>query len=158
GVITINTSVKGELSVSGAGPYSPVGTGKLVMVGGGFTNTTTGTYSELNLRNTGTTTIPIDIDLRRTGLADLNFPSAAVGVTVTMGGLKIGTGQILGVTQNNGTVAFTSVSLVGTGTFSPNTPGFGASGPAFLNLGSISETVAGSGVVINGVVANAVTL
>ena len=93
GTITVGNRVKFELQTSQAGPFSPMGTGKVVMVGGAFDTTTNGSYSEFQVRNLsgGNTIVGNDIEVTGTGLADLNFPAAVTGgITVTMGNLKIG--------------------------------------------------------------------
>ena len=92
-----------------------MGTGKIVMVGGSFDTTTNGSYSEFQVRNLSglSTVVGNDIEVTGTGLADLNFPAAVTGgITTTMGNLKIGTGQILGVNKNNGTYVFNNVTLM----------------------------------------------
>src|SRR5262249_46538512 len=70
-------------------------------------------------------------------------------VTVTMGNLKVGAGQMLGVNKNNGTYVFNNVTLNGTPTIAPNTPNFGANGAANLVLGPIGQS-SPSGIVIAG--------
>jgi fibronectin-binding autotransporter adhesin len=152
GTITVDNHVKFELQTSQAGPFSPMGTGKIVMIAGAFDTTTNGSYSEFQVRNLSgaSTVVGNDITVTGTGLADLNFPAAVTaGVTVTMGNLKIGAGQILGVNKNNGTYVFNNVTLNGTPTIAPNTPNFGANGAANLVLGPISQS-SPSGIVIAG--------
>ncbi len=129
GTITVNNRVKFELQTGQAGPFSPMGTGKVVMVAGTYeAATTNGNYSEFQVRNTigGTTTVGNDIEVTGTGLADLNFPAAIANNVVVLGNLKVGAGQVLGVNKNNGTYQFSNVTLNGTPTLSPNTPNFGA--------------------------------
>src|SRR6185295_19373960 len=75
GTLTISNRVKGELQTSVAGPFSPAGTGKLVLHGGILTNNTlNGTYSELNLRNnsTGDSVFGNNVELAGTGLVVLD--------------------------------------------------------------------------------------
>ena len=72
-----------------------------------------------------------------------------------MGNLTIGTGQELGIylaSGNTHVVAFNSVTLKGTATFSPLKPGFGAATAvgSDLALNNITETVPGSGVIMGG--------
>ncbi len=170
GTITIGNNVKGELQNSTPGPISPAGTGKIVITAGdavlgGSLNaaTLTGGYSELNLRNNtpvatlpGNTTMGNDVTVAGTGLALINpLGTAAVGAAVSMGNLTIGTGQELGIylaSGNTHVVAFNSVTLKGTATFSPSKPGFGAATAvgSDLALNNITETVAGSGVIMGG--------
>jgi fibronectin-binding autotransporter adhesin len=152
GTITVDNHVKFELQTSQSGPFSPMGTGKIVMIAGAFDTTTNGSYSEFQVRNLSgfSTAVGNDITVTGTGLADLNFPAAVTaGVTVTMGNLKVGAGQILGINKNNGTYVFNNVTLNGTPTFAPNTPNFGANGAANLVLGPIGQSTP-SGVIIAG--------
>ena len=96
GTITVGNRVKFELQTSVQGPFSPMGTGKIVMVGGSFDTTTNGSYSEFQVRNlSGTSTVVgNDIEVTGTGLADLNFPAAVTGgITTTMGNLKSAPGK-----------------------------------------------------------------
>jgi len=160
GVITLGPSVKGELQTTVAGPFSPAGAGKIVMTAGTSTGTLQGTYTELNLRNNtgatgGNTTFGNDIEITGAGYAIINaIGSAPAGAISTMGNLKIGANQILGVDKNGTpsyTAAFTSVTLTGgNATFSPNTPNAGYSGSADLNLGPIAEAAPGAGIVMDG--------
>ena len=152
GTITVGNRVKFELQTSVAGPFSPMGTGKIVMVGGTFDTTTNGSYSEFQVRNLSgfNTVVGNDIEVTGTGLADLNFPAAVTGgITVTMGNLKVGAGQILGVNKNNGTYVFNNVTLNGTPTIATNTPNYGANGAANLVLGPIGQS-SPSGIIIAG--------
>jgi hypothetical protein len=77
-----------------AGPFSPAGTGNVVLYGGVLTNKTrNGTYAELNLRNqfTESTTLGNDIEIAGSGLAVVDLLGTALsGATVTLGNLKIG--------------------------------------------------------------------
>ena len=143
-----------------AGPSSPAGTGKLRLTAGdaalGNTvnaATTTVGYSELNLRNnsTGSTTFGNDIEVVGTGLAIVNpLGSAPAGTTITMGNLKMGGGQELGVhlgAEPNHPIIFTSATLTGgDAKLSPKIPGFAATTVpgSDLVLGNISETAASS--------------
>ena len=164
GSITLSNTVKGELQTTVAGPFSPAGTGKIVLYGGVLTNNTVnGTYSELNLRNqtAGATVFGNDIELAGSGIAILDpLGVAPSGSTVTMGNLKIGNGQELGVNLNgtanpptNHPVVFPTVTLNGgNATFSPKTAGWNTA-PQWgsdLFLGNISELVANSGFTMNG--------
>jgi autotransporter-associated beta strand protein len=161
GTLTVGNGVKFELQTAQAGPFSPLGTGKVVMVAGSYDTTTNGTYSEFQVRNTisggGPTTVPTNIEITGSGLADLNFPATVTNNVITLGNLKIG-GQTLGVNKNNGTYVFPAVTLTGTPTFAPNTPGFGASGAASLSLGPISQSSPGLGITVNGALTATVTL
>jgi autotransporter-associated beta strand protein len=98
-----------------------------------------------------------DVELFGTGLALLNpLGSAPAGSTITMGNLRIGGGQELGVNLN-GTgpdhpVVFQSVTLTGGNvTFSPKTPGWNnvATIGSDLVLSNISQT-ATSSITMNG--------
>ena len=171
GTITIGHNVKAELQTATVGPQSPAGTGKIVLTAGdaalgNTTNavTTTGGYSELNLRNNnpaapapaGDTTLGNDVQIAGSGLAILNpLGSAVTNSVVNMGTLRIGTGQELGVylaSGNTHVISFQSATLSGTAKFSPKTPGFGAttSVGSDLALNNVTETSAGSGVTMAG--------
>jgi fibronectin-binding autotransporter adhesin len=161
GTITFSNGVKAEVQTTQAGPFSPAGTGKFVIYGGTIdgSNTLNGTYSEFNVRDNfgGDTTFGNDVQLAGSGLAILNpLGTAPVGATVTMGNLRIGSGQNLGVHLNSGNahvVAFPTVTLTGgTATFTPGIPAFGATNAvgSDLSLGDISQSVGGSGFVMNG--------
>ncbi len=162
GTITFGHNVKGELQTPFSGFFSPANTGKLILTCGdatrGNTNsavTTTGGYSELNLRNNsgGDALFGNDIELTGTGLAIVNpLGTAPVNASVTMGNLRIGAGQELGVFLNTGNahvIAFPTVTLTGgTATFSPKIPGFNplTAVGSDLALGDISQSVAGAGI------------
>jgi autotransporter-associated beta strand protein len=163
GVLVVSNRVKAELqSSSSPGPFSPMGTGKVIILAGVLTNNTVnGNFSELNLRNqsSGSTVIGNDVEVSGTGIAILDpLGTAPAGTTVTMGNLKIGSGQEMGVNVNSGndhTVVFPTVTLNGgNATFSPKTSGWntspGASVGSDLSLGTISELVAGSGFTMTG--------
>jgi fibronectin-binding autotransporter adhesin len=163
GTITLSNKVKGEIQTTVAGPFSPAGTGKFIVYGGVLTNNTVqGTFSELNLRNngTGSTSFGNDIEVAGTGLAVLDpIGSAPTGSSVTMGNLKLGAGQEVGVNFNgtgtdiNHPVIFNSVTLNGgNATFSPRTPGWNTAVQfgSDLTLGNITELTAGSGFTMNG--------
>ena len=161
GTLTVGNSTKFELQTAQAGPFSPLGTGKIVMVAGTYDTTTNGTYSEFQVRNTitggGPATVPTNIEVTGAGLADLNFPTAVTNNVITLGNLKIG-GQILGVNKNNGTYVIPNVTLTGSPIFAPQTPSFGASGPASLVLGPISPTAPGQGITVSAGGISTVTL
>ena len=165
GVITISNNVKAELQTAVAGPFSPVGIGKIKLVCGSVfaTNSTQGPaiggYTELNLRNNsaGDTTFTNDVELVGSGITILNpLGSAPAGSKIIMGQLKIGGGQELGLYLSAApahNLVFPRVLLTGgTARFSPKTPTFGATTTAGLDLslGDISETSA-SGFIMNGV-------
>jgi autotransporter-associated beta strand protein len=158
GRITLGSSVKGELQTSVVGPFSPAGTGTVILTGGTFTTgTNQGNYSELNLRNnfTGSSTIGNNIELTGTGIATLNpLGNAAANSITTMGNLKIGNGQELGVNTNTAgpiVVAFPTVTLTGgVASFSPKTPNFSFTGNGNLNLGAIGESTPASGIDMKG--------
>src|SRR5262249_17253904 len=140
GTITLNNNVKGEFQTSvSSTQFSPGGTGKVVMTAGdaalgGTTNavTATGGFTEFNIRNnsTGNALLGNNFEITGTGLASINIPgSAPTGALSTLGSLKMGPNQELTVYDSTGnvqTVAFQSVSLNGSTTFSPKKPTFGA--------------------------------
>jgi autotransporter-associated beta strand protein len=156
GTITVQQRAKLELQSSVSGPFSPAGTGRILLEGGSFFGAAQGDYSILNLRalGTGDTIFGNDVELVGTGFATLNPIGTAPANSVRrLGNLRIGDGQELGVNKNGVPdfgVAFESVtSTGGTITFRPTTPGFGGSGIGFLELGAISET-APTNVVMDG--------
>ena len=167
GTITLANNVKFELQTSQAGPFSPAGTGKIVMTAGDATLgtllttvTKTGGYTELNLRNlsTGDTVIGTDVSIAGSGLAVLNpLGTAPEGSKITMGNLSIGSGQELAAYQAASTtnpthpVVFSSVTLNGTATFSPKKPGLGADASlgADIILGPVNQTIP-SGINVSG--------
>jgi fibronectin-binding autotransporter adhesin len=159
GRITLGNSVKGELQTGVVGPFSPGGTGTVILTGGTYTlNTNQGTYSELNLRNNFSgpaTTLGNNIELAGTGLGTLNPLGSAPANNITnMGNLKIGDKQELGVNTNATVpfvVAFPTVTLNGgVAAFSPKTPNFSFTGVGNLNLGVIGESVPASGIDMKG--------
>ena len=104
GTITLNNRAKGELQTTVAGPFSPAGTGKFVLVGGAFDGggTLNGTYSILNLRNNAgdvDTVFGNDVELSGPGYSSLNPLGGTLTTTITMGNLRIGGGQHLGVNR-----------------------------------------------------------
>ncbi len=150
---TNNFGSKGELQTNVPGPFSPAGTGKIKIAAGTYDTSLVGTYTEFNLRNNNTagvnTVFGNDVEVTGTGLADLNLLGNG-STSITMGNLKIGTGQILGVNKTSMTLIFPTVTLAGSATFSPATAGFGPTGPANLVLGTISESAGGSGITMDG--------
>jgi autotransporter-associated beta strand protein len=159
GTITLNNRVKGELQTSEAGTFSPAGTGKFVLVGGTFDGggSLTGTYPILNLRNNNgdiNTIFANDVELSGPGFASLNpLSNGTTTTTITMGNLRIGNGQHVGVnrtTAPTSIVHFVGATLTGgIATLSPRTPGFGAGVGSDLSIGHISET-APSGIIMGG--------
>jgi fibronectin-binding autotransporter adhesin len=170
GTITLGHNVKGEIQTSVVGNFSPAGTGKFVLTAGdaalnGTQNaaTTTNGYSEFNVRNnsTGNNTFGNDVEITGTGLALMNaLGTAPVNSVTTMGNLKIGGGQELGVFLNTAAtpppahvIEFPTVTLNGgIATFSPKTPGFGPANSvgSDIALGNVSQLVAGSGLTMSG--------
>ena len=164
GTITVGNNVKFELQTTSTTPFSPAGTGKIVMTAGDAalgtqltTATTTGGYSEFNIRNnsTGDTTLGNDVAVVGTGLVVLNpLGTAPAGAKITMGNLSVGSGQEVAVylaAAPAHVLEFQTVTLNGTATFSPKKPGFGADATvgSDLSLGPISETVP-SGIIMGG--------
>ena len=167
GTITLSNNVKGELFGTTSGATSPAGSGRIFLTAGDAalggtlsTMTTTGGYSELNLRNnsSGNQIYGNDVQVVGTGLAIINpLGTAADGSLESMGNLTIGNGQQLGTylasSFVNHPVVFQSVSLNGgIATFSPKVIGFGSASStgADLYLGTISELVPGSGIAMSG--------
>jgi fibronectin-binding autotransporter adhesin len=171
GTITVGRAVKAELQTVVTTPFSPIGTGKVVLTGGVALrdkttasvvvlngDTTTG-YSEWNIRNnsSGNATLLNNYEMTGTGLSVINMLGSAPTNSVSqLANLRIGGGQELGTYRGTGNlhvVAFQSVTLTGgNATFSPKIPNFGAdaSTGADLSLGNIGEEVAGSGIIMNG--------
>lgn len=165
GTLMLGNNVKGEMQAATAGPFSPAGTGKIVMTCGAYNGTNNvyapaaGGFSELNVRNNyaGDTVFGNNVEITASGLAVLNMAgSAPAGAVSTLGDLKVGGGQQVGVYKSSGTVQtvkFQTVTLTGgNATFSPFTPGFGATTNASgnLTLGPISELTPGSGITMAG--------
>jgi fibronectin-binding autotransporter adhesin len=155
GTITISNTAKGELQTTVAGPFSPMGTGKLRLEGGvgGITS-----VAELNLRNSsGTNTVySTDVEIIGTGVVSFNAP--IVQSPVSIGTLKVGDGQIVGANKNNAQFIFPTVTLNGgIATFAPGTVGLAAgSGPASITLSNVSELIPVSGMTMSG--SNVLTL
>ncbi len=159
GTITLNNRVKGELQTSEAGTFSPAGNGKFVLVGGAFEGggTLNGTYPILNLRNNAgdiDTIFGNDVEMSGPGFASLNpLGNGTVTTTISMGSLRLGAGQHLGVNRSTAPtsiVAFGNLTLTGgTATLSPRTPGFGTGVGSDLSIGNITET-APSGITMGG--------
>jgi fibronectin-binding autotransporter adhesin len=171
GTIAFSNNVKGELQTTVAGPFRPAGTGKILLVCGTYLgdNSTSNSlvspgYSEFNLRNnsTGDSVFGNDVEILGNGFTTLDpLGSALADAKVTMGNLKIGNGQELGVDLAAApahVIVFPTVTLTGgTVRFSPKTPGFAAvaSVGSDLSLGNISET-SGSSITMAGL--NTLTL
>lgn len=159
GTITAGPSVKLEIQVSDSFSPNPMGTGKIVMTAGTRLGNLQGTYSQFQPRITGGTAAVMlgnDMEIAGTGYVNINVLGAA-DVTAVMGNLKIGAGQILGVNKNDTsirTLAFPTVTLTGgNAEFRLFDPGFTNSatpGGAHLRLGEISESAAGSGLILRG--------
>jgi fibronectin-binding autotransporter adhesin len=168
GKIILGNTVKGELQSTIVGPtvFSPAGSGTIALTAGTIApGALTGTFSELNLRNStgpsgGNVTFGNNVEIVGSGVAVINpltdaaTTTAPAGSVATMGYLKIGAGQTLAVGKNSTpslSAAFQSVTLTGgNATFAPTPPNTGFSGTANLTLGSISELTAGSGIVMAG--------
>ncbi len=167
GKITLANNVKGELFGNGTGSTTPAGTATIILTAGDAalgatlnTVTTTGGYSELNLRNnsTGNQIYGNNVQIVGTGLAILNpLGTAPAGSTETLGTLTIGGGQQLGIylaaSSVSHPIVFQSVVIPsGIATFSPKTPNFGAatSTGSDLYLGPISDQSSGAGITMAG--------
>ena len=155
GNVTIGNNVKAEIQTSVTGAFSPIGTGTIFLTagdhvsGGVLTATSTGGYTEFNLRNNsaGNATFGNNVTVLGTGLTLLNpLGTAPTGDSVTMGTLTLGNSQTVGVFLNNGNahpVVFRTVTLTGGSvTFAPKPQGFGSNGTtgSDLWLGNITET------------------
>ena len=167
GKITLSSNVKGELFGASTGTTTPAGTATMILTAGDAalggtlnTVTTTGGYSELNLRNntTGNQIYGNNVQITGAGLAVLNpLGSAPANATETLGTLTIGSAQQLGIYLAASSVShpiiFQNVVLTnGIATFSPKTPNFGASTStgSDLYLGPISDQSSGAGITMAG--------
>ena len=163
GTIIVTNNAKCELDSSTAGPFSPLGTGNIILCAGEYDGNNTlnctniGGYLEFNIRNTaGTTTIPTSFQIAGTGAVVINGLGAPNGAVATLGNLTIGGGQELigyrGGTGTTNTVNFPAVTLTGgNATFTPHSTTFGALAQAGtdLSLGAINQT-APSGIIMAG--------
>lgn len=162
GTITVAQSAKLELQ-TGLTSGSPMGTGKLVMTAGAFANNLNGSYSLLNLRNNSAlagiisdTTFGNNIEVIGAGSVVFNMlGTVAAGSLTRMGSLTIGDGQSIVAASTAGgglTLAFTDVKLTGgNATFVPQPIGnANFIAPHNISLGPITESVAGSGIIMNG--------
>jgi autotransporter-associated beta strand protein len=155
GNLTIGNNVKAEIQTSVTGLFSPIGSGTIFLTAGDHTSvgvltaTLTGGYSEFNLRNNSTSNVTFgnNVTVLGTGLTLLNpLGTAPTGDTVTMGTLRLGNNQTLGVFLNNGNahpVIFPAVTVTGGNvSFAPKPQGFGSNGTtgSDLWLGNITET------------------
>ena len=164
GTITVGQNTKFELQTSVAGPFAPGGTGTIVMTAGNanFGNTVnapgSGGYSEINLRNNsgGSTTLGNNVQVVGTGNVTLNvIGTAPVGAATNMGKMTVGNQEVTIYSasgSNAHVVAFSSVSLTGSPTFSPFSTRFGATNQAGgdLSLSNISETIPGQSITMAG--------
>ncbi len=168
GTITIGNNVKGEIQVAVAGPFSTVGTGKVILTAGdaalaGGLNAVTaaGGYSEFNIRNNfgNTINVPTNFEVAGTGLTVMNLPAGSGTLLQIVGNLKIGAGQEIALWKSSTgattfqRLEFSSVTLTGgNATFSPKKPNFGVAGAdaGDMILDVIGEQVAGSGIIMNG--------
>jgi autotransporter-associated beta strand protein len=167
GTIVVSNNAKGELFGQTSGNTTPAGTGNIILTAGDAalgntlnTLTSTGGYSELNLRNnaSGNQIYSNNVQITGTGLTVINpLGTAPAGASVTMGNLQMGAGQTLGVYLASSfsahPVAFQSVTLTGgVATFAPKPNGFGATNStgSDLYLGSIAESAPNSGITMSG--------
>jgi len=172
GTIIVTNNAKTELLVVGAGPLSPVNSGKFQLYCGTYSGLNTVVadgstgYPEFNVRNNGPADSIIGNDLELLGTAGVGVKNAVVinclgsaanGAVSTLGNLKIGdTQELIGYKNTSGItngVKFSSVTLRGgTSTFSPHSSDFGITSQAgtFLILNDVGESVAGSSLVMNG--------
>jgi hypothetical protein len=101
-VLVVGQNVKGEVASAVAGPYSPLGSGSIIMVGGTITGSLGGTYSELNLRDTGTTDTVFgnNLSISGSGVVVVNPINTTNPLTSTLGVVTVATGQTLAVDKN----------------------------------------------------------
>jgi autotransporter-associated beta strand protein len=154
GTITLGQRVKMELQSSVAGPFSPAGSGKIVMFAGDYVplSQRSGTYSQLNLRNNfaGNTILGNDVEILGPGyvsfgpVSDPNGMSGQIAPAnsrIILGNLRIGANQGAAVNKNASVsqiVEFSSVTLTGgNATFAPAPPDFGFDSTSDLALGPI---------------------
>jgi len=132
GTITVPPSGKFEIQSAVAGPFSPAGTGMIVLTGGTIGTAAAGTFALFNIRDnfTANTVFGNNIRLAGTGTVLFNpIGTAPANSTFGLGSLTIGDGQIAAVgttagkTQN---LVFTGVNLTGStssATLQPGIPG-----------------------------------
>ena len=166
GTVIYTNNTKGEILVTSSGPFSPIGTGRIVMYAGSYDGDTTqngpaGTgYSEFNSRNNsaGDSVVSNDMEIAGSGAVVINaLGSAANGSVMTLGNLKIGDMQELigykaAATTTNG-VKFSSVTLTGgNATFTPHSSTFGppAQAGSFFVLNDVGQSTPGAGIIMNG--------
>jgi autotransporter-associated beta strand protein len=164
GTIIVSNNVKAELQTGVAGPFSPAGSGKIILICGIYDGNDTvtcpadGGYSEFQIRNnfTNHTVVGNNVEVLGTGTVVLNFPGGPpVGSISSLGNLRVGGGQQVGVIKNSGNAQvweFRSVTLTGgEPMFSPKLPGFGAVNAtgSDLQLSNITQ-LAPSGIIMNG--------
>jgi autotransporter-associated beta strand protein len=158
GTITVGQAAKFELQTTVAAG-SPAGTGTIIVTGGTIDTTNIGTFSIFNVRDnsTGDTVFGNNVEMAGSGSVLMNMlGTAPAGTTFTMGNLKIGDTQDIIAGSTGGTahtLKFNSVELTGgTAAFSPQPVGNSIYvAPDNILLGPISEDVAGSGILANGV-------
>ncbi|HUB86498.1 MAG TPA: autotransporter-associated beta strand repeat-containing protein, partial [Verrucomicrobiae bacterium] len=163
GTIVVTNNAKCELATASAGPFSPIGTGSLILCAGEYDGNNTlnctnvGGYLEFNLRNTtGSTTMSNNYQIAGSGAVVFNSLGTGNGAVVTLGNLNIGSGQeLIGYRSAGGTTNtayFPTVMLTGgNATFSPHSTTFGATNQAGMDfqLGNVSQTSA-SGIIMAG--------
>lgn len=158
GTIHVSNFTKFEVQSGVTGIFRSAGFAKIVMDAGTAVGPLRyGSYSQFNLRNNsaGDTDFGNDVEISGSGLANFGPVGTALsGTVIRLGNLKISGGQIAAVNKNAGpgqTVEFASVTLGGgEAVFSPKTPGFGFQFGSDLRLGPIAESVAGSGIAMDG--------
>ncbi len=160
GTITVSQAAKFEVQNTTA-TGSPAGTGLIVLDGGTLNGDNTGTFSLFNVRNNiGTalanTTFANSVALSGPGTAAMNLlGTVATGSTTGFGQLTVGDQQDLAAVSNSTAgqiLAFSSVNLTGgNATFTPHPVGNTSyTSDEDIQLGPISESVAGSGFTMNG--------
>ncbi len=164
GTIVLNPGVKGEIGISTAG-FSTTGSAKIIMTAGTFNNaSTTGDFSLLNIRNNqGLANAPFgnNVEVVAGSGSFVTLNPLDVGTlgpfTVALGNLKVPGNITVGVNKNGATanlVSFQSVNLTGGATgptiFAPATLNYNSGTTAMLALNNISESVAGSSIVMGG--------
>ncbi len=157
GTITVGPSAKFELQTSEA-MGSQMGTGTLVVTGGNTSATNAGTYSLINLRNNSGANVEFGNNVQVSGVGTSFFNllgNSPAGSIVAFSDLLIGDGQGIGAVATASaafTLAFNTLHLTGgNATFTPqpvaNTSFISVEN---ISLGAITETVAGSGITMNG--------
>ena len=160
GTITVGQAAKFEVQNTTA-TGSPAGTALIMMTGGTFGTNNAGTFSLFNVRNNIGTTLANtsfgnNVILTGTGTAAINLVgTVATGSSTGLGRLTIGDQQDLAAVSTGTAgwvLSFSGATLTGgNATFTPHPVGNTSYGSdENIQLGPISESIAGSGFTMDG--------